>query len=146
MNLLWNAHDSEKCKSLSGSHSLWPQGLYSPWNSPGQNTGVGSLSLLQGFFPTDGSNPGLLHCRRILYQHSYQGSTWIWSKLFSRIQSKPEKENDFIRKHTVSPEKWRSLVTWPLSQICSVNACHLMQRTHSDFLRQHKASLKWLAQ
>ena len=56
------------------SNSLWPHGLYSPWNSPGQNTGVGSLSLLQGFFPTQGSNPGLPHCRRILYQLSYKGS------------------------------------------------------------------------
>ena len=46
---------------------------YSPWNSPGQNTGVGSLSLLQGIFPTQGSNPGLLHCRRILYQLSHKG-------------------------------------------------------------------------
>ena len=34
------------------SDSLWPHGLYSPWNSPGQNTGVGSLSLLQQIFPT----------------------------------------------------------------------------------------------
>ena len=47
--------------------------LYSPWNSPGQNTGVGSLSLLQGIFPTLGSNPGLLHCRGILYQLSHKG-------------------------------------------------------------------------
>ena len=39
------------------SDSLRPHGLYSPWNSPGQNTGVGSLSLLQGIFPTQGSNP-----------------------------------------------------------------------------------------
>ena len=37
--------------------------VYIPWNSPAQNTGVGSLSLLQGIFPTQGSNPGLLHCR-----------------------------------------------------------------------------------
>ena len=50
---------------------------YSPWNSPGQNTGVGSLSLLQGIFPTQGSNPGLLHCRRILYQLSHNGSPRI---------------------------------------------------------------------
>ena len=56
------------------SNSLWPQGQYSPWNSPGQNTGVGSLSLLQGMFPTQGLNPGLPHCRQILYQLSYQGS------------------------------------------------------------------------
>ena len=46
----------------------------SPWNSPGQNTGVGSLSLLQWIFPTQELNRDLLHCRRILYQLSYQGS------------------------------------------------------------------------
>ena len=50
------------------SDSLRPHGLYSPWNSPGLNTGVGSLSLLQGIFPTQESNPSLLFCRRILYQ------------------------------------------------------------------------------
>ena len=48
------------------SDSFQPHGLYSPWNFPGQNTGVGSLSLLQGVFPTQGSNPGLLHGRQIL--------------------------------------------------------------------------------
>ena len=42
------------------SDSLGPYGLHSPWNSPGQNIGVGSLSLLQGIFPTQGSNPGFL--------------------------------------------------------------------------------------
>ena len=51
--------------------------LYSPWNSPGQNTGVGSLSLLQGVFPTQESNPGLPHCRWILYQLSHKGSPRI---------------------------------------------------------------------
>ena len=59
------------------SDSLWPHGLYSPWNSPGQNTGVDSLSLLQGIFPTQGSNPGLLHYRQILYQLSHKGSPRI---------------------------------------------------------------------
>ena len=56
------------------SDSLWPHGLYSPWNSPGQKTGVGSLSLLQGIFLTQGFNQCIVHCRRILYQLSYQGS------------------------------------------------------------------------
>ena len=65
-----------KVKSETDGHSvvsdsLRPRGLYSPWNSPGQNTGVGSLSLLQGIFPTQGFNPGLPHCRQILYQLSY---------------------------------------------------------------------------
>ena len=53
--------------------TLWPNGLYSPWNSPGQNTRVGSLFLLQGIFPTQELNQGLLHCRWILHQLSYQG-------------------------------------------------------------------------
>ena len=49
----------------------------SPWNSPGQNTGMGSLSLLQQIFPTQESNQGLLHCRQILYQLSHKGSLFI---------------------------------------------------------------------
>ena len=51
-----------------------PHGLYTPWNSPDQNTGVGSHSLLQGIFPTQGLNPGLPHCRQILYQLSHKES------------------------------------------------------------------------
>ena len=47
---------------------------YTVWTSTGQNTGVGSLSLLQGIFPTQGLNPGFLHCRQILYQLSQKGS------------------------------------------------------------------------
>ena len=68
----WFVFDSES--SLVVSNSLWPHGLNSPWNFLGQNTGVGSLSLLQGIFPTQGSNPGLPRCRRILYQLSHKGS------------------------------------------------------------------------
>ena len=56
------------------SDSFWPHGLCSPWNSPGQNTGMGSLSLLQGIFPTQELNPGLLNCRWILHQLSHKGS------------------------------------------------------------------------
>ena len=61
-----------KVKVIYGS--LQPHGLHSPWNSLGQNTGVVSLSLLQGIFPTQGSNSGLPRCRRILYQLSHRGS------------------------------------------------------------------------
>ena len=55
------------------SDSLQPNGLYSPWNSPGQNTGVSSLYLLQGIFPTQGWKPGLLHCRQILLPAELSG-------------------------------------------------------------------------
>ena len=48
-------------------------GIYSPWNTPSQNTGVGSCSILQRIFPTQGPNPGLPHCRQILYQLSHKG-------------------------------------------------------------------------
>ena len=65
--------ESESCSVVSDC--LWHHGLYSPWNSPDQNTGVGSLSLLQGIFPTQGSNPGLPPCRWIFfYQMSHKGS------------------------------------------------------------------------
>ena len=69
----WSESDSHSIMS----DSLWPHGLYSPWNSPGQNTGVDSRSLLQGIFPSQGLNQGLPHCRWILYQLSYQGSPWL---------------------------------------------------------------------
>ena len=66
---------SESCPVVSDSLQL--HGLYSPWNSLGRNTGVGSLFLLQGIFPTQGSNSGLLHCRQSLYQLSHKGSPRI---------------------------------------------------------------------
>ena len=64
--------ESESCSVVSST--LQPHGLYSLQNSLGQNTGVGSLSLLQGICWTQEPNQGLLHCRRILYQLSYQRS------------------------------------------------------------------------
>ena len=66
---LFNVREVSESESHSVvSNSLQHHGLYSPRNSPGQNTGVGSLSLLQGIFPTQGLKPGLLHCRQIVYQ------------------------------------------------------------------------------
>ena len=54
-----------------------PDRLLCPWNSPDKSTGVGSHSLLQGVFSTQGLNWGLLHCRWILYQLSHQGIMWV---------------------------------------------------------------------
>ena len=70
----WNC----KWKSLSRVQLFaTPWSIYSLGNSPGENSGVGSLSLLQGIFPTQESKPGLPHCRQILYQLSHQGSPRI---------------------------------------------------------------------
>ena len=75
-NVQNNSNNCSESRSVL-SDSLRPHGLYSPQNSPGQNTGVDSCSLLQGIFPTQGLNPGLPHCRQILYQLSQKGSTII---------------------------------------------------------------------
>ena len=69
---------SESSSVMSDS-SLRGHGLYSPWNSLGQNTAVDSPSLLHGIFPTQGSNPGLLHCGWILYQLSHKGRPFTGS-------------------------------------------------------------------
>ena len=64
--------ESESCSVMSDS--LQSHGLCSPWNFPGQNTEVGNIPLLEGIFPTHGSNPGLPPCRQILYQLSHKGT------------------------------------------------------------------------
>ena len=72
--LIWSDLISPSVSSYSShSHGLWESmGLLCPWDSPGQNTGVGSHSLLQGSFLTQGSNPSLLHYRQILYHLSHR--------------------------------------------------------------------------
>ena len=68
------------------SDSLWPCGLYParllcPWSSPGKTTWVGSCTLLQEIFPSQGSNPGLLDCRHIPYCLSHQGNPYTFSTI-----------------------------------------------------------------
>ena len=92
--------------------------LYSPWNSPGQNTGVGSLSLLQGIFPTQGLNPGLLHWRQILYQMSHKGSPRIleWVAYpFSSGSSLPR------NRTRVSRIVGGFFTNWDMREACSYN-------------------------
>ena len=82
--------ESESCSVMSDS--LLPHGLHSPWNSLGRNTGVFSsfffFFFFQGIFPTEGLNQGLLHCKRILYQLSYERSPvsgYLYCPLFPKI-------------------------------------------------------------
>ena len=65
---------AQSCPTLCGPHGLQPTRLLHPQDSPGKNTGVGCHFLLQGIFPTQGSNPGLPHCRQTLFPLSHQGS------------------------------------------------------------------------
>ena len=89
--------EGESASHLVVSSSLWSRGLYSPWNSPGQTTGMGSLSLFQGIFPTQGLKPGLPHCRWILYQLSHKWSPRILESVaypFSSRSSWPRNQTE----------------------------------------------------
>ena len=84
-----------KGKVAQSCPAVCNHGPHSPWNSPGQNTGVRSLSVFKGTFPTQGLNPGHLHCRQILYQLSHKGSArileWV-AYLFSSGSSPPRNQ------------------------------------------------------
>ena len=91
----WTIKKAESENRSVVSDSLQPHGLYSQWSSPGQNTRVGNYSLLQGIFPTQGSNPDLLHYRRILCQLSHKGNPRIleWVAYpFSSRSSQPRNQ------------------------------------------------------
>ena len=101
------------CESCSAvSDSLRPHGLYSPWNSPGQNTGVGSCSPLQGIIPTQGSHPGLPHCRQILYQLSHQGSPRILEWVAHPISSGSSQPRNQMGVCYIAGGFFTSCATW----------------------------------
>ena len=87
---------AQSCPTLCNLIDCSPPGFSIHGDSPGKNTGVGCHALLQGIFPTQGSNPGLLHCRRILYHLSHQGSrrilVWVAYPFF-RGSSQPRNQS-----------------------------------------------------
>ena len=100
-----------RVKVAQSCPTLQPLGLYSPWNSPGQNTGVGSFSLLQGIFPIQGSNPGLPHCRQILYQLSHQGSPGILEWVVYPFSSRSNLARNRTRVSGIAAEFFTSWAT-----------------------------------
>ena len=80
------------------SDSLRPRGLYSPWNSLGQNTLVGSHSRLQGIFPTQGLNPGLPPCRWILYQLSHKENPLVILAVANKTTLQKIKQKFYYKK------------------------------------------------
>ena len=114
-----------------------PPGSSVHGDSPGKNTGVDCHVLLQGIFPTQGSNPGLLHCRQILYSLSHQGSPWIleWvASPFSRGSSWPRNRTRVsciaggfftswatreARQHLPNI-KWASIICQPQGKACGM--------------------------
>ena len=103
-----------------------PHVLYSPWNSPGQNTGVGSLSLLQGIFPTQGSNPGLPHCRRIFYQLNHKRSPL--GKKKKKSPGAHIKDDAVKELHCLYQQIWKKF-----------SSVHITGKGHFSFQSQRKA-------
>ena len=118
-------------------------GLYSPWNSPGQHTGVGNCSLLQGIFPTQGSNPGLPLCRRILNQLSHQGTATLLSQhVASRTYSTAWRRTADWKYHKMmapptrgdlgcqgSPVRAGLLLRWFLHALWLLLSCHFPEHS-----------------
>ena len=137
---------SEKWKSFSRVWLCDPMDYISPWNSSGQNTRLCSLSLLQGIFPTQGSNPSLPQCRQILYQLSHKGSPkileWVaypfssgysWPRNLTRVSStasgffinwsvREAQDTELYKKDLNDPDNHDSVITHldPDIQICEV--------------------------
>ena len=102
--MLFDHSEGESCSVMSDS--LQPPGLYSPWNSPGQNTGVGSLSLFQRIFPTQRLKPGLPRCRWILYQLSYKDAQKRWQVLLIKDMVKIIQQESYTYKNPVTEFVW----------------------------------------
>ena len=115
-----------------------------PWNSLGKNTGVGSLSLLQGIFPTKKSNLGLLHCRQILYQLSYKGSPRIMAWVaypFSRGSSRPGNQMGIIPTQEIWGSPALQVDSLPTELSAKAYMQSSVQFSHSvmsDSLRPHE--------
>ena len=110
-----------------------------PWNSPGQNTGVGSLSLLQGIFPTQGSNPGFPHCRWILYQLSHKGSPRILEWVAYPFSSGSSWPRNWTR---VSCIAGGFLTNWVISKAQKSHKTKLKKLLHINLLVKRKSVRK----
>ena len=87
---------AQSCPTLCEPMSCSPAGSSIHGDSPGKNIGVGCHALLQVISPTQGWNPGLLHCRQILYHLSHQGcplNAWLWKKKREKISDEDSLQN-----------------------------------------------------
>ena len=105
-------------------HELQPARLLHPWDSPSKNTGVDCHSLLQRIFLTQGSNPGLLHCRRILYHLSYRED----------LKQQQHYHRSCCQKVAVSGRKPEKLIWSPIAHVISHHAMTRSTFTPSGFL------------
>ena len=131
---------AQSCPMLCNPMDCSPLGSSVHQDSPGNDTGVGCHALLQGIVPTQGSNPGLLHCRWIIYHLRHRGSPRILEQIaypFSRKLSIPGIELGSLELQADSlpvelprkPLKMRFLHPWNFPGKCTEVGCHfLLQR------------------
>ena len=119
------------------SDFLRPHGLYNPWISPGKNTGVGSLSFLQGIFPS-GSNPEIPHCRWMLYHLSHEGNPrilgWV-AYTFSSRSSRPRNPTrvSSLQAYSLTTELSGRLSRKPLPWL-AINSHPMVKNPFSNLL------------
>ena len=103
---------SKSCAVFSHSvvsNSLWSHGLFCPWDFPGKNTGVDCHFLLQGIFPTQGSNPGLVHCRQILYIWITREALANFFAEINNLNTRIDLEIQWIQS---SQQSWKRITKW----------------------------------
>ena len=117
---------TQSCLTL-WPHGLQPTKLLCPWNSPGQNTGVGSLSLLQGIFPTQEVNPGL---PQILYQLNHKESP---RKLEWVVYPFSSGSSQLRNRTRVSCIAGKFFTNWAIREaLCSISATQSNQQVKEE--------------
>ena len=111
----------------------YPHRLHSPWDSPDQNPGVGTHSLPQGIFPTQGSNPDLEHCRWILYQLSHKGSPNVYKSVSQILHGICL----YVKKKTHNILSWTSDLTSMLGfNVGSLNTMYFFNLKRSMLIKK----------
>ena len=124
---VWYWYKSESESHSVMSDSMRPHGLFSPRNSPGQNTAVGSLSLPQGVSPPQESDPGLLHCRWPLYELSHKGSPGLRTNIkdqWNRTESREKAQTNWF------PTTMLQLLHGGGRTVSSTNGAQKTERTY----------------
>ena len=121
--------------AYQASLSVEPEIHCSPWDSPGQNTGVGSLSLLQGIFPTQGSNPNLPHCRQILYQLNHKGSPRVLDWVAYPFSSRSSQPRNRTEVSQIAGRFFTSWATTETQRTCGISeSCSVSDSLQPDAL------------
>ena len=144
--IVWRAMKWGESHSVM-SDSLWPHGLYSPWNSPGQNIGVGSLSFFQGIFPTQESNWVSCSAGRFFTNWAIreaQGAMnhalkWWWTCWIAEIISDLDNHINFVDKAAVL---WQPLSKLYLSNlVIYILTLDIMPFVKSSLIHRHASSI-----